>query len=499
MNDRIGKRRPIDLEELDRQLRDPGAQKEKIDDDPLAELARLVNSAPDPFTPMFAKDLQFNTDEFNSNPPPLPPLGREAPSLRPTFDDGDAPWQPPEPTGEPPVGQDPYDFGPDLIGLDGTAAPPKKRRVGLFLGGGLAAIFLAIVGTLAFKGRVGSQSGPPTVLADSAPYRVPGAGQGASGGPAAAGGNADAVQSAHIVNNEEQPVDLAFAGSDQKSAAASSAAARSYFPTPKPVKTVSVRPDGTIISEDGANQGTSTGDGSGAGAPTASAPTASAPAASAPPAAPSAPILAQKDAAVAAPSTPASDRAAQPTPAAAPKTPAAASVSTPPSAPRAAASSPSASSSTSSSHGGTPTIASLIDQTTGPRATVPTTPSKVATRVEPPDASAASRPVIPRPPAVPKPIAAKPQAPLPQGAPVSGTWAVQLAAPASEAEARGVIAKLQQKYGAELGGKKLAVRTVDLNGRQIWRVRAVDMSKAEAVDMCTRIKGSGGACFLAAE
>jgi hypothetical protein len=74
---------------------------------------------------------------------------------------------------------------------------------------------------------------------------------------------------------------------------------------------------------------------------------------------------------------------------------------------------------------------------------------------------------------------------------------VQLAAPRSESEAQGAISRLQNKYSDNLGSKPLGVHKAEVNGETIYRVRAGGMTKAEALSMCSKLKASGGDCFVA--
>ena len=75
----------------------------------------------------------------------------------------------------------------------------------------------------------------------------------------------------------------------------------------------------------------------------------------------------------------------------------------------------------------------------------------------------------------------------------SGGWAVQLAAPRSEAEANSEIARLTAKYGAELNGSPIGVHKATVKGETIYRLRVVGLTKADAAKLCARLKGEGGA------
>jgi cell division septation protein DedD len=94
----------------------------------------------------------------------------------------------------------------------------------------------------------------------------------------------------------------------------------------------------------------------------------------------------------------------------------------------------------------------------------------------------------------------QPTAPAPATAAAEaagGGFAVQLAAPASEQEARDTIAKLQRRFEGELGGHALATRKADVNGKTIYRVRVSGLSREEATALCEKLKGGGGQCFVA--
>jgi hypothetical protein len=79
----------------------------------------------------------------------------------------------------------------------------------------------------------------------------------------------------------------------------------------------------------------------------------------------------------------------------------------------------------------------------------------------------------------------------------SSGWAVQLAAPKSEAEAKSELARLTGKYGADLNGSPIGVHKAVVNGETIYRLRVVGLTKADAAALCARLKGEGGECFIA--
>ena len=96
--------------------------------------------------------------------------------------------------------------------------------------------------------------------------------------------------------------------------------------------------------------------------------------------------------------------------------------------------------------------------------------------------------------------AASAQQPVdPTAATTSSGWAVQLAAPKSETEAKSDAARLSAKYVSALNGAAIGVHKAQVNGATIYRLRVVGLSKADAAALCARLKGDGGDCFTAKE
>jgi hypothetical protein len=75
-------------------------------------------------------------------------------------------------------------------------------------------------------------------------------------------------------------------------------------------------------------------------------------------------------------------------------------------------------------------------------------------------------------------------------------WAVQLAAPKSETEAKSYLARLNAKYASALNGAAIGVHKAQVNGATVYRLRVVRLSKADAAALCSRVKGDGGDCFI---
>lgn len=263
-----------------------------------------------------------------------------------------------------------------------------------------------------------------------------------------------------VVSNEEQPVDLhATAPSPSPDAAApspspagssdaspvapapntpivapaqSSATVAPLFPDAKPVKTVSVRPDGTLISAD-------------AGAP-----------ASPPPAEP-----AKTGIRVADNANSASDAAAQP---ATPDVNLPTKLSPPKSSARVAKT-----------------------DTTAPTDATDTTPKPPASAKPANRAAKAAGDQV---------ASAAAEAPAANDKAGGGDWVVQLAAPRSEADAQHEAARLKKKFADALSGADIGVHQADIKGETVYRVRATGYSRADAAALCSKLKASGGDCFI---
>ncbi len=331
---------------------------------------------------------------------------------------------------------------------------PRGRRFGK--GAVTAAVLVAIglggVGAAALWRGGGKTAGgePPVIKADSGPSKVapqnPGGTEIPDQNKQIYERNASSKPAdAKVVNREEQPIDVQAAtratarvippGGSAIAGTETATAAVPPNPTaalgePKKVRTISIRPDGTVV-----------------GSPPAPGATAAAPAA---------PRI---------------------TTASAPPIPA----STP------AASTPASTSSTTSN-------APIVRQ----QAPKPAAPARAV-----PAETAADGPLNVAPqaaPARPKPqervAAAAPAAEKP-AAPSSGNFTVQLGAPGSEEEARSSFASLQRRYPDELGDQRPIIRKAEVGGKSVYRLRVGSLSREEAVDLCNKLKGRGGQCFIA--
>ena len=86
------------------------------------------------------------------------------------------------------------------------------------------------------------------------------------------------------------------------------------------------------------------------------------------------------------------------------------------------------------------------------------------------------------------------EAPTP---PVSGGYAVQFGAAGSEAEAKAMVKTVIAKYGADLGGRKPSYKIATVSERTVYRVRVGGVTKDSATTICSKVKESGGSCFVA--
>ncbi len=493
----------INLDEFERRLRAAGAQSAGSEDH-LFELARRVESSR-PAAASAAPPLGAAGEQ------PMPP---ETVALRPAFDEP-ADDQSETAEVEAPQVAAFQDFDENDLG---RAEQPVGGRSG---GWTLKVTALAVAGVamigavFMLRGGVpGLPKQPPYIVAAQDPTKVlpPSDDTVAASNDAGASFLKDNAQSAHeVVASAEQPVDLnalASTGpapadaSDPPVDASGGTTARgtvdtpvvvttaappppiaSQFPDPKPVGTVSLRPDGTPIP----SPITASADAGGA-APAAEAPV---------PHVKPAPKATNEQAAMAQPSTPKLDL---PTKLSGKSSARVVVAKTDTTAPGNAAETPSK-------------PLQLV---------APKKPEKAA-KAPPVAQAAAETPAAPAAPAAQAASAQQPGNPLlhafgslvgalaapnvpaaPTQHPVDPTavtastgWAVQLAAPKSEADANSDASRLNAKYASALNGSTIGVHKVVVNGDTIYRLRVAGLSKAEAAALCARLKGDGGQCFIA--
>jgi hypothetical protein len=488
----------IDLDELERQLRaaagprDRAQQPPPPSDDPLAELARIVgqdepgrsywNAQPDANARPAARQTEPSFDDLVAH-------GDERADYRgqshgrsgQSASDWDAPAEPSDdwalrtsvrddryaPQAEPanvhadegePVYEPEGQLPPHAGGFEEAARPAPKRRGWLALGAVLSVAVVGIAGAVVMRSPSGAKvaaGAPPLIKADTAPSKVQPDNPGGTEVPnqdsqVYAKGGPEDVKSVKVVGGEEQPVDVAQITRKDVPAPLPPAPAPvtttsppvDHAPVAKPavavvpglgearrVKTVSVRPDGTIID-----------------APVA-----------APPAAPEP-----------APAAPARVASLMPTM----EMPAA--VGGAPAKPKPA------------------TIGTTASTTPAKPKPIDSTAAAVQAGTSPAPAPAAA----PKPPK-PTQVASVATDDATASAAGGGGFAVQLAAPASEQEAKDTSSRLQKRFSAELGDRKPIIRKADVNGKTIYRVRVSGLGKDEANELCTKLQSAGGQCFVA--
>jgi hypothetical protein len=472
----------INLDEFERRLRAAGAQQARAED-PLAELSRLVEFSHFGIS-NGGTSARRVAESKNTGAQSAPPVENAA--LRPTIDEEMEEVVPGASEADRQARQD-YEF--DAHGSPGASAMeaaeerrPMRWKLAV---SGLALAGVAMIGAVfALKGGApGFTKTPPFIAAAQGPTKVaPPSDQRAAASNDAGTSllNDNAKQGpVKVVNSEEQPVDLNAQGSlsnpppaaDQAKppASASDPAALAStvntplvappgapqpaiapdFPEPKPVRTVSLRPDGTPIAL--AN-------------PPDQPAIDTKPAAAPPPEAPTkpAPKIASDAGGAAQPSTPKLDLPAKPP----------------------------AKSSARVVVGKTDTTAPDGNAQTPGEATqngAPAKPERAAKKPKPGQVAdtAETTGAIVQPP-----VDAT-------AATTSGGWSVQLAAPKSEAEANSKLAELNSKYAAQLNGSSIGVHKAEVKGQTIYRLRVVGLTKADAAALCARLKGDGGQCFIA--
>lgn len=292
---------------------------------------------------------------------------------------------------------------------------------------------LAILGTgfglavyLRNEGAVIPTGPAPLISADKAPVKVAPVDQGGSSSNQQAAaiyqpGKMDDPKEAKIVNNEEKPVDVNTVPRPPGAP---------LLGEPKKIRTVTIRPDGSIVEENATTAGVS------------------------------APNIA---------ATPRPGATIAPT--IAPTAAAAMPVANPPSAP--------------------------VPSVTAPQAATQPAAQGPVVRILPPERpqTMATAPVNPPPaPAAAEKPAAAPIEKIEAG---SGDYGVQFGAPASENEARTMIANLKKSSPKTFDGLSFVVQKADNNGRTVFRVRVIGLAREGAISLCEQMKSSGTQCFVA--
>lgn len=264
----------IDIGEFERRLRGGEPPADASASDPLAELARLLHgeeTAPeaDPYGRVFAAEPRrappvARPDDFATAPlrgalPPQPSAAHV------TADDYYA--VDPETEWEHSQSQDYLDYGDEAYAEEPAERKGFFRSLGERLRPWHAVVGLSAVGALSVALALGHRGGIvapreiATIKAPEGPAKVQPSAVAETAGPQRGAAVLDRSQNApvsKVVSSREQPVDPAAAirvvrlgdGPVDAPHEPATPAPSSYNSEPKRVKTVSVRPDGTVIDDD---------------------------------------------------------------------------------------------------------------------------------------------------------------------------------------------------------------------------------------------------------
>lgn len=79
----------------------------------------------------------------------------------------------------------------------------------------------------------------------------------------------------------------------------------------------------------------------------------------------------------------------------------------------------------------------------------------------------------------------------------SGAYTVQIASLPSVEEAQKSFASLSSRYGNLIGGRPMNIQKADIPGKgTFYRIRVTAETKDDAAKLCARIKANGGSCFI---
>ena len=359
-----------------------------------------------------------------------------------------------------------------------TAAQPRTGRLVL-----VGILIVAAIGAGAMLGLRGidkksADGSIPVIKAEQTPVKVEAAASEADKAKLDQEADAAKDSAAKVTTKQEQPVEVVtppgsppikiarmipLSGSQARpgdvpapDAPSGAPVPANGFPEPHTVKTISVRPDGSIISGDKTAARGPGGNGQGANVQVADS-------GAAPPLEDAVP-------------------AKVPVPQNRPSLPQSASAGHVPAA--------------------TPATTDLIAKTI--KTTTPKTTTRAAptANAAPQDSNAPLQltPVEPAASANPPPVkiaSAQPAPAAPSATATGDGFAVQLGVAGSEEDAKALSAKMTSQFGSVLGSYRPSVRKSDVNGKTVYRVRVVNLAKDDAVALCEKLRGSGGQCFIA--
>ena len=126
----------------------------------------------------------------------------------------------------------------------------------------------------------------------------------------------------------------------------------------------------------------------------------------------------------------------------------------------------------------------------------PDTPAgEIAAELNKPEPAPVATAAITPPPA-PRPQPAA-QAQKPVAATAGGSWAVQIGAVRSDADAKSEWKRLQRKHKPQLGGLALTVKSANLGDRGTWyRIQGGPLDKTTAARVCGELKAADVGCLV---
>lgn len=97
----------------------------------------------------------------------------------------------------------------------------------------------------------------------------------------------------------------------------------------------------------------------------------------------------------------------------------------------------------------------------------------------------------------PTQIASLDNAPAPVPVATSSEWKIQVSSQRSREAAESSFNNLQRRFSSILGGRAAVIERADIEGKgTFYRAKVLAESKDEAGQLCTRLKNAGGSCFV---
>ena len=275
MSEPAAKRPTMDFDEFERRLRVSEPAPHNGGYDPLAELARLVDGNKDPYADVFGRQApRANLPGLRAVEPdhhdhaPEQPVAEAPQDVPPVELPGASDWQirreewPPTfqqqqqqtaPAIQAPAEQAPY---AEYESEPAEAPAPKKSNKAFYLmAASLALVAVGVGATVLGRGGSNTSQDAPIIKAAQGPMKVQPE-QPAAAEPSRTASvldkSGDKLGASKVVNREEQPIDIAAAKTVKPpQPAPAPGAAPNFFPEPRRVRTIPVRPDGSLMGDAG--------------------------------------------------------------------------------------------------------------------------------------------------------------------------------------------------------------------------------------------------------